>query len=103
MATERVVKCFAQIAVSANCCIEFAQRTRKSSQSQQGELTADDSRGANAVANALRRVRLRNRMTAQEAETAKIAAEERRHYLRQLRKAQARRQRSDEKVRLALA
>ncbi len=73
---------FGEIAARTNCCIELSQHTRKPSQGAQGELTADDARGAGAVVNAMRSVRVLNRMTAEEAELAKITAEERRHYLR---------------------
>jgi len=80
VAMEQVIKAFEQIAVTANCCVELAQHTRK--QSQQSELTADDSRGAGAIVNAARSVRVLNRMTKEEAELPGIASEERRHYVR---------------------
>jgi hypothetical protein len=80
---EQVIKDgFGEIATRANCCIELSQHTRKPSQAQQGELTADDARGAGAIVNAARSVRVLNRMTKEEAELPKIAPEERRHYLR---------------------
>ncbi len=77
---EQVVRAFEQIAVTTNSCIELSQHTRKS-QGQQ-EITTDDSRGAGAITNAARSVRIVNRMTADEAVMPKIAPEERRHYLR---------------------
>ena len=80
---EQVVKDgFGEIAVRTDCCIELSQHTRKSTQGRSGDLNADDSRGAGAIINAARSVRLLNRMTAEEAELPKIAPEERRHYLR---------------------
>ena len=82
VAMEQVVRVFEQIATDCDCCVELSQHTRKSGQGQQGEITTDDSRGAGAITNAARSVRILNRMTAQEAEMPKIAAEERRHYLR---------------------
>jgi hypothetical protein len=80
---EQVVKDgFGEIAARTDACIELSQHTRKGSQGRQGELTADDSRGAGAIVNAARSVRVLNRMTPEEAELPKIAAEDRRHYLR---------------------
>ena len=73
---------FGEIAARTNCCIELAQHTRKSMHGQHGELTADDSRGAGAITNAARSVRMLNRMTAEEAKLPKVAAEDRRQYLR---------------------
>src|SRR5262249_40883283 len=70
---------FGELALRGNCCVELSQHTRKSMQGQHGELTADDSRGAGAIINAARSVRVLNRMTAQEAELPKIEPEERRH------------------------
>lgn len=83
MAMEQVIKDgFGEIATRTDCCIELSQHTRKASQMRQGELTADDARGAGAMINAARSVRILNRMTAEEAELPKIEPEERRHYLR---------------------
>jgi AAA domain len=80
---EKVIKSgIGGLAERTNCCIELSQHTRKSTQGQTGELTADDSRGAGAIVNACRSVRVLNRMTESEAEMAKIEPEERRHYLR---------------------
>jgi hypothetical protein len=82
-AMEEVIKqAFEPITLSCNCCVELSQHTRKSAASQQGEISVDDSRGAGAITNAARSVRVLNRMTAQEAELPKIEPEERRHYLR---------------------
>ena len=82
VAMEQVVRGFEQIAIECDCCVELSQHTRKSGQGQQGEITTDDSRGAGAITNAARSVRILNRMTEKEAEMPKIAPEERRHYLR---------------------
>jgi hypothetical protein len=80
---EQVIKDgFGELAARTTCCIELSQHTRKPSQGRTGDLTADDSRGAGAIANAARSVRVLNRMTIEEAELPKIADEERRHYLR---------------------
>jgi hypothetical protein len=83
MAMEQVIKDgLGEIATRTNCCIELSQHTRKSSHGQHGELTTDDSRGAGAITNAARSVRVLNRMSAEEAQLPKISAEERRLYLR---------------------
>jgi AAA domain/Bifunctional DNA primase/polymerase, N-terminal len=79
-AMEKLVKAgFEQLATTQNCCVELSQHTRKNTQ---GELTADDSRGASAITFAARSVRVLNRMSVAEAEMPKIEPEERRHYLR---------------------
>jgi hypothetical protein len=83
MAMEQVIKDgLGEIAARTNCCIELSQHTRKSTHGQHGELTADDSRGAGAITNAARSVRVLNRMSAEEAELPKISVDERRLYLR---------------------
>jgi AAA domain len=79
---ELIKQAFEPIALSCNCCVELSQHTRKSAASQQGEIGVDDSRGAGAITNAARSVRVLNRMSTQEAELPKIEPEERRHYLR---------------------
>jgi hypothetical protein len=79
-AMEKLIKAgFEQLATAQNCCVELSQHTRKNTQ---GELTADDSRGASAITFAARSVRVVNRMTVAEADMPKIEPEERRHYLR---------------------
>jgi AAA domain/Bifunctional DNA primase/polymerase, N-terminal len=80
---EQVIKeGFEPIAIKTNSCVELSQHTRKSTQASHGELTADDSRGAGAIVNAARSVRILNRMTKEEAEMPQIEPEERRHFLR---------------------
>jgi hypothetical protein len=80
---EQVIKeGFEPIAIKTNSCVELSQHTRKSTQANHGELTADDSRGAGAIVNAARSVRILNRMSKEEAEMPQIEPEERRHYLR---------------------
>jgi hypothetical protein len=80
---EQIIKDgFGELAVRCDCCIELSQHTRKSTHGRQGDLTADDSRGAGAIVNAARSVRVLNRMTAEEAELPKIEPEDRRQYLR---------------------
>ena len=71
---------FERFSEKTNSCTELAQHTRKASGI--AELTVDDARGAGATSNAARSVRLLNRMTTEEARTAKIESEARRGYLR---------------------
>ena len=80
MLMEQVIKDgFGDLAARTEVCIELSQHTRKAgSGGRQGDLSADDSRGAGAIVNAARSVRVLNRMTAEEAELPKIAPEERR-------------------------
>ena len=72
---EQVIKDgFGDLAARTEVCIELSQHTRKAGNSgRQGDLSADDSRGAGAIVNAARSVRVLNRMTAEEAELPKIA------------------------------
>jgi hypothetical protein len=80
---EEVIKHgFGDLATRCDICVELSQHTRKGAQGRQTDLNADDSRGAGAVVNAARSVRVLNRMNAEEAELPKIAPEDRRHYLR---------------------
>jgi hypothetical protein len=82
-AMEQVVKeAFEPIAVTSNCCVELSQHTRKPSQGQHGEITADDSRGGGAIVFAARSVRVLNRMSKEDAEIPQISDEDRRRYLR---------------------
>ena len=66
-----------RIAGSANCAIECVHHTRKNNGA---EVTAEDSRGAGAMAAAARSVRVLNRMSDDEADKAGVAAEDRRYY-----------------------
>ena len=83
-AMEKLVKQgFGQLAVKHNCCIELAQHMRKSLAGQQaGELTGDDSRGSSTIKDAMRSLRVINRMSKTEADVVNIPDEERRVYLR---------------------
>lgn len=70
------------IAIYTNACIEFSHHTRKSGQGFNGEITADDGRGAGAAVAASRSVRVLNRMSREEAQKAKIGDETRKLFLR---------------------
>lgn len=73
---DAVVKRLAAIAAGANCAIEISHHVRKGSSSGAAgfrpELTVDDARGGSAIVNAVRSARVINRMSAHEAEQAKV-------------------------------
>jgi hypothetical protein len=80
---EALVKDIMQpIAIATNACVELSHHTRKGSHGFNGEITADDGRGAGAAVAASRSARVLNRMTKEEAQTAKIDEEQRKLYLR---------------------
>ena len=79
---EQVVSEFARIAEATGSCVELVHHTRKRQGGTGGELTDEDSRGASAIGNAARSVRVLNRLTEDEATLCGIAAEERTSYLR---------------------
>jgi hypothetical protein len=84
IAMEKLLKQgFGQIAVKHDCCIELCQHMRKSGAGQYGgELSGDDSRGSSSIKDAVRSMRVLNRMSKDEASVANIPDEERRAYLR---------------------
>jgi hypothetical protein len=69
---------WAQVAHNANCAIELVHHVRKGQPGQ--ELTADDARGASALVNAARSVRMLSSMSQDAAEKADISITERRRY-----------------------
>jgi len=79
-AMEKLVTTLSGIAERQDMCIELNHHTRKPSGAF--EITVDDSRGAGAIANAARSVRVLNRMTEAEAKLPAISNEVRRAYLR---------------------
>ena len=79
---EQVVSEFARVAEQTDCCVELSHHTRKRQGGAAGELTDDDSRGASAVAYAVRSVRVLNRMSKEEAALPGVEPEERALYLR---------------------
>jgi hypothetical protein len=80
---EVVVKdVFEPIAVTTDCCVELCVHTRKPAAGQQGELTADDTRGSSSAVFAARSVRVLNRMSKADAELPGIDDDNRRSYLR---------------------
>jgi hypothetical protein len=80
---EVVVKdVFEPMAVTTDCCVELCVHTRKPAAGQQGELTADDTRGSSSAVFAARSVRVLNRMSKADAELPGINDDDRRRYLR---------------------
>ncbi|HEY2243484.1 MAG TPA: AAA family ATPase [Xanthobacteraceae bacterium] len=78
---DAVVKRVAGISQRTNCGIEISHHVRKPFAGQ-ATLTVDDARGGSAIINAVRSGRVINRMTAAEAEQAKISDEQRTAYIR---------------------
>jgi hypothetical protein len=71
-AIDAVAKKFAYIATQAGCAIELVHHVRKGPSVGSHEISADDARGASALAAAARSVRLIQRMTDEEAKKAMI-------------------------------
>lgn len=78
---DAIVKRIAAVSQRTNCCIEISHHVRKPF-SGQGALTIDDARGGSAIINAVRSGRIINRMSASEAEQAKVADDQRAAYIR---------------------
>lgn len=78
MSIETVARQWAEIADRTGCAIELVHHTRKS----RDELSADDARGAGALVNRARSVRVLNRMTASDAMKAGIEEWDRWRYFR---------------------
>jgi hypothetical protein len=78
---ETVASEFARLAEKTRACVELTHHTRKSRQGD-NELTEEDSRGASAVSNVARSVRILNRMTKDEAEKLDVPADHRSAFLR---------------------
>jgi hypothetical protein len=69
---------WALVADEANCGVELVHHVRKTQAGQ--ELTADDARGASALVNAARSVRMLSSMSQEQAEKAGVAVTERRRF-----------------------
>ena len=78
VAIDMVVKEWGRVGENGNCAIRLTHHARKGEQ----EVTADSSRGASAIVNAGRVVRVFNRMTKEEAGKAGIEDERYRSYYR---------------------
>ena len=78
IAIDMVVKEWGRVGENGNCAIRLTHHARKGEQ----EVTAESSRGASAIVNAGRVVRVFNRMTKEEAGKAGIEDERYRSYYR---------------------
>ncbi|KOX40269.1 hypothetical protein ADL19_32855 [Streptomyces purpurogeneiscleroticus] len=80
-AIDRVTKTWARIAEATNCGVELVHHVRKAG-SGQTTYTVEDARGGSALIGAVRSARVLNAMSPEEAETADIAASDRRRFFR---------------------
>jgi AAA domain-containing protein len=79
-AIDAVAKTWSRIARTGNCAVEVAHHIRKPSSGSSAEITVDDARGAGALKDAGRAVRVLNVMSKEEAEAVAIKPEQRRSY-----------------------
>jgi hypothetical protein len=79
---ELVARKLNDIAEAADCSIEAPQHIRKASNLGRAEVTVDDGRGAGALKDAARCVRVINRMTPAEATDAQVKDKDRKRYFR---------------------
>ena len=75
-----VVEIYNDIAMQANCAVSLQHHTRKGNG---GELTVDSARGAGALVDACRSVRILETMSKKEAEAAGIDEEKHRFYFKE--------------------
>jgi KaiC/GvpD/RAD55 family RecA-like ATPase len=80
-AMDQVIKRLGRICQERNCNIEISHHVRKQAAGQT-ELTVDDTRGGGSIVNAVRSCRIINRMTAEQAEQARVNRDERSSYIR---------------------
>jgi hypothetical protein len=79
---DTVVRIFAGIADQQNCAVELSHHTRKLMAGSTADYSVDDMRGAGAVKDAMRAVRMLNRMAPKDAEDVGIPEHERAAYFR---------------------
>jgi AAA domain/CHC2 zinc finger len=79
-AIDTVAKAWSGIARTGNCAVEVAHHIRKPASGSNAEITVDDARGAGALKDAGRAVRVLNVMSKKEAEAVAIKPEHRRLY-----------------------
>jgi RecA-family ATPase len=80
---DQVIRIFTRIADTQNCAIDLSHHTRKLAPGSATEdHTVDDIRGAKAISDAMRAVRMLNIMTPQDAENAGLMELERTNYFR---------------------
>jgi hypothetical protein len=79
-AIDTVAKAWSCIARTGNCAVEVSHHIRKPASGSTAEITVDDARGAGALKDAGRAVRVLNVMSKEEAEVVAIKPELRRTY-----------------------
>jgi RecA-family ATPase len=80
---DAVIRIFAGIASAQSCAVELAHHTRKQpAGANGGDYGASDMRGASATHDAMRAVRILNRMSEKDADTLGIPEQERARYFR---------------------
>src|SRR6516165_5211879 len=79
---DQVIRIFTRLADSRNCAIDLSHHTRKLAPGSSDDVTIDDMRGAGAVKDAMRAVRMLNIMTPPDAENAGLMELERSNYFR---------------------
>ena len=80
---DQVIRIFTRIADTQNCAIDLSHHTRKLAPGASAEdHTVDDMRGAKAISDAMRAVRMLNIMTPPDAENAGLMELERSNYFR---------------------
>jgi RecA-family ATPase len=80
---DQVIRIFTRMADTQNCAIDLSHHTRKLAPgSSSDDVTIDDMRGAGAVKDAMRAVRMLNVMSPKDAESAGLMELERTNYFR---------------------
>ena len=80
---DQVIRIFTRLADAQNCAIDLSHHTRKLAPGSNGDdVTIDDMRGAGAVKDAMRAVRMLNVMSPKDAESAGVMEIERTNYFR---------------------
>ena len=79
---DQVIRIFTRLADSRNCALDLSHHTRKLAPGSSDDVTIDDMRGAGAVKDAMRAVRMLNVMSPKDAENAGLMELERTNYFR---------------------
>jgi len=79
---DQVIRIFTRMADSQNCAIDLSHHTRKLAPGSADDYGIDDMRGAGAVKDAMRAVRMLNVMSPKDAENAGVMDIERTNYFR---------------------
>jgi RecA-family ATPase len=79
---DSVIRIFTRMADTQNCAIDLSHHTRKLAPGSSDDVTIDDMRGAGAVKDAMRAVRMLNVMSPKDAESAGLMELERTNYFR---------------------